>query len=168
MARPDPSEFTVNKEPSPSSKAIRSTVPVAIALFGGGIWVGFSTIVGRTRVARSPAIAVTVATAAISVAAAAVFDSDCCSVTAVGVGVGSGAVAAGSEVRVAATAVEVAGGDVFSVGTTSAVGALEHPTIVSAINALSSKYEIDRRKVGIGTRRSGGKNQNWLRALLRA
>lgn len=76
MASPEPSEFTVNIDPRPSSKAIRFTGPVAIALFGGGTRVGFKTMVGRTRAGRLPAIAVALVIAAISVAAAAVFDSD--------------------------------------------------------------------------------------------
>ena len=150
MASPDPSEFTVNIDPWASSNAIRSTGPMAIALFGGGIRVGFKTMVGRTRGVRLPAIAVAVATAAISVAAAAVFDSGCCSVTVVGVGigVGFGAVAIGSAVGVAATAIEVAVGDGFSVGTTSFDDESEHPMIARvkmAIRTLSSENVINRR-----------------------
>lgn len=143
MASPEPSEFTVNIDPRPSSKAIRFTGPVAIALFGGGVRVGFKMMVGRTRAGRLRAIAVAVEIAAISVAAAAVFDSDFCSVTAVGVG--STAVATGSEVGVAAMAVEVAVGDGLSVGTTPFDDESEHPITASAISALSSGNVINRR-----------------------
>lgn len=116
---------------------------MAIALFGGGVRVGFKMMVGRTRAGRLRAIAVAVEIAAISVAAAAVFDSDFCSVTAVGVG--STAVATGSEVGVAAMAVEVAVGDGLSVGTTPFDDESEHPITASAISALSSGNVINRR-----------------------
>ena len=143
MARPDPSGSTVNKDLNPSSKAIRFTGPVAIALFEGGTRVGFKSMVGRTRAGRLPAITVTVATAAISVTAAAVFDSDCCSVNAVGVG--STAVATASKVGAAATAVEAAVGEGLWVITGSFDDESEHPIIASAIRALSSGNVINRR-----------------------
>ncbi len=107
-------------------------------------------MVGRTRVGRSPAIAVTVAIAAISVAVAAVFDSDCGWDTDVagGVDVVFGAVATGSEVDVTAAAIVVAVGDVLSVAGVSSDDESEHPIIarvVRAIRALSRDNVINRR-----------------------
>ena len=81
-----------------------------------------------------------------------------------------GAVATGSEVGVTAAAIEVAVGDVLSVGGVSFDDESEHPIIASvvrAIRALSRDNVINRRWVGMETRLSGCKNRSGLRPLLR-